>query len=179
MEERISKKYAQALFQWAKEKDKASDLYHELSTVAALMESDKSFAMFLRNPVIASKQKADLIETSFGKYLQPITMKSLLFLVHKRRINFLIEIVYALEGIYNQSENILQAKLTSSIELNKHQLSSLAQHLKLRLRKQVEVKESVDPKLLGGFKIQMDDRIYDFSISSQLKKIKLHILHAV
>jgi F-type H+-transporting ATPase subunit delta len=69
-------------------------------------------------------------------------------------------------------------KITAAHELSDQQLTAMKQKLGDRYGKKIEAKVSVDPSLIGGFKIQVGDQIQDYSIATKLDKFEQGVIKA-
>ena len=150
--QKIAKRYALALFDLAEQKKHVDHVYEDM---AAALESIH----------VLAKQKVD-----------PLTAQFLEFLVQKGRLGLLTVIAQEFENLYFEYKEILKVKIISAQELNNDQIKSIASRLKARFNKTIQHDLEIDPRLIGGFKVQVGDTIYDYSIQTQLEKFKNQIL---
>ena len=64
------------------------------------------------------------------------------------------------------------AEVTSARKLNKTQETKLADALKKAVGKDVNIKASVDEKLIGGLVVKVGSRMIDSSIASKLSNLQ-------
>lgn len=150
--QKIAKRYALALFDLAEQKKHVDRVYEDM-TVA------------LESVHVLAKHKVD-----------PLTAQFLQFLAQKGRLGLLTVIAREFESLYFEYKEILKVKIVSARELNNDQIKSIAVRLKARFHMDIQHDLEIDPRLIGGFKIQVGDTIYDYSIQSQLEKFKNQIL---
>ena len=109
--------------------------------------------------------------------------------VYKKIVNFLYrrkllskapDILSRLNKIINGEEGRIVAKV-SSVEPLSHQTKINLEHsLKKRyLAKEVVLVESVDDKLLGGVKIEVNDEVIDLSIKNKISKLQEYLTKSV
>jgi F-type H+-transporting ATPase subunit delta len=67
--------------------------------------------------------------------------------------------------------------LTSAQPLNEALVLQIQKILETEFNAKVELSQKVDSKLIGGFVIRVEDKQYDASLSTQLKKIREQLLH--
>jgi F-type H+-transporting ATPase subunit delta len=79
--------------------------------------------------------------------------------------------------MYRREEGIKAAVLTSAQPLNESLINQVKEILEKEFSAKVELSQKVDAKLIGGFVIRVEDRQYDASLSTQLKKIREQLLH--
>ena len=77
--------------------------------------------------------------------------------------------VVVLEGIDFQGKS---AVITSALPLNNNEKKVIEKDILSRIEGDVEVTFEVDPALLGGLIIRIDDKIFDNSVSSQLAGLR-------
>ena len=100
----------------------------------------------------------------------------LIFLVKKRRLDLLSEILEEFRALYWAHKNILPVQITSASPFNQDQLLKINQQLQSRFKKDIKPTLGVDSELIGGFQIKVKDQIFDFSLRSQLLKFKNQVM---
>lgn len=171
----IAKNYAQALIELA-----SSDLSLQetfLSEIKILNESlnqVKDSKEVFENPAISKEQKKELLKKLFQGKINQKTLNFLFLLVDKQRFNLLSEIQNQLEKIVNKNKGIVIANVTSSSELDKNTLEILKQKLENTLGKneKVTIESKIEPELLGGLVVKVNDLVYDGSIKRRLENLK-------
>ncbi|OGX27311.1 MAG: ATP synthase F1 subunit delta [Omnitrophica WOR_2 bacterium RIFCSPHIGHO2_01_FULL_52_10] len=172
----IAQRYAQALFDAGEELSKVETLHHDLQKINQLIGQSDDLAGFLRNPVVPAEKRQAILKDIFHGKIDTLTYKFILFLEAKRRLAHLKSICSLFDRLRARARGILRAKWSSSVELSPHDVHALTDYLKSKFdSKEVEASRDVDPGILGGIKIQVDDTVYDYTLQAQLKKFK----HAV
>jgi F-type H+-transporting ATPase subunit delta len=93
-------------------------------------------------------------------------------LVTRNRIEVLESIAQKFLELSYKQESIEIAKITSSIQLSAEQQKQIAEKLKVITgAKQIKLALKIDPKLIGGFTIEIGSKMIDTSILGQLKQI--------
>ncbi len=87
------------------------------------------------------------------------------------------EILSQLEHIMDKEEKIVRVKVKSANTLSKKVIEELEESLKKRYKaKQVEIDESVDEKLINGFKIEAQGEIVDLTLAHRLHQLQNHLI---
>jgi|SRR5690625_2033663 len=171
----VAKRYADALFQLASEKNSVDKLLTELNIVKEVFQSDKQFIDFLNHPRISNDEKMKLIDEAFKENDQDV-INTLKILVERHRMNEITSIVDAFVNQYNEANGIAAATVYSVRELSDDEKAQVEASLKAQLNKQqVTITNKIDPSLLGGMRIRVGNTIYDGSISGKLNRIKHNI----
>jgi len=165
--ETVSRRYAVAIFELAKESNVIPQVKHDLHTVTATLAADESVRGFFRSPVIDRKEKAQIMETAFSK-LNEIALHAVLLLVRKRRENLLEEIVAQYDILEQRSRQAAPLKIESARELGATELAELVSRLSNLYKTTFDVTQTVDPTLIGGVRITMGDKRVDGSVSGRL-----------
>ncbi len=98
------------------------------------------------------------------------------FLFKKRLLSKSSVILSLLTKIINKEEGKLVAKISRVEPLNSKNKSHLEQFLKKRYSaKEVTLVETLDKKLLGGFRLEVNDEVIDLSMKNKVKKLQEHL----
>ena len=107
-----------------------------------------------------------------GKF-QKLTLDFFAMTVKNKRENFLKIICMNYLGFYAQRKNIRKVVITSAAKLDKDTASQISLLVKSQDKtSSVELFEKTDESIIGGLIVQIDDKVYDASIRTQLKKVK-------
>ncbi|MCX6747376.1 MAG: F0F1 ATP synthase subunit delta [Candidatus Nomurabacteria bacterium] len=132
--------------------------------MATLSNNDIAQAIYLE---LKGKTEADM-EKSLKKVVQ--------FLSRKKLLSKSTLVLDALERLVNKEDERVVARISTAISLNpeskKHITHTLGQRYKV---KEVELVERVDERLIGGFKIQIDDEVIDLTLKNKIKKLQEHL----
>jgi|SRR5690625_4807646 len=174
----VAKRYADALFQLANEKNNVEKLINELKVVKEVFQNDKQLIDFLNHPRIKNDDKMKLIDEAFGKFEKDVT-NTLKLLVERHRINNVSAIIDDFVDFYNEANGIAAATVYSVRALSDDEKNNLEASFKKQMnKKSVSIKNVVDPSLLGGMRIRVGNTIYDGSISTKLNRMKHNIISA-
>ena len=102
--------------------------------------------------------------------------KVIQFLVKKRLLAKAPLILSSLDKIINDQNKIVVAKITSADKIDETTNKEIAGILMKRYSaKEVNFIEILDEKLLGGYKIEVNDEVIDLTIKNKLKKLQEHL----
>ena len=165
--ETLARRYATAIFSLAKDADVISAIRSELHAVKDALDGDEESRKFFRSPVVDRKEKAGVVERTFGG-LHVITLHSLLLLVRKRRERIFDEIVAQYDLLEERSRGASPLRIESARPLDPGELNDLVDKLAARFNTTFDVTETVDPQLIGGVRITMGDKQIDGSVAGRL-----------
>nr|ARO90913.1 ATP synthase CF1 subunit delta [Corynoplastis japonica] len=139
----------------------------------------QSLADFLKNPIIANKDKKNLINNIFANSISEIVLNFLMVLVDRGRIAILQNIADKYLELAYQLSDITVAKVTTAIPLSENQEQDLITKLKIMTQSQeVKLMIDVDQELIGGIIIQIGSKVIDNSLKGQIREISTY-LHVV
>ena len=173
---KINVRYAKAFFSLAKEKGLTDVLQQDAETVSAVCSSSSDFNILLNSPVIPTSGKVKAITGIFEGKVHAYTLKFLVMITQNRREMYIPSIFRDLIDLYRKSQGISSAVLTTARALDKAIIDQIISELEKISGGKVELSQSIDPELIGGFVLRVDDRQYDASVATQLKKIKQTLL---
>jgi len=169
---KINVRYAKAFFSLAKEKGLTDVLQQDAETVSTVCSSSQDFNILLDSPVIPTSGKIKAIKGIFEGKVHDYTLKFLVMITQNRREKFIPSIFRDLIDLYSKSQGISTAVLTTARPLEQAIVDQIIKELENITAGKVKLSQQIDPGLIGGFVLRVDDKQYDASVSTQLKKIK-------
>lgn len=169
---RVSRRYAKALFLQAQENGVIDTIEQDLNSVKETIEKSKDFSAMLLSPVIPSAEKKKIFTEIFEKKLHPLSLNFLYLLLNKGREKLLLDTIWNFSQLIDDYRGIVRGQLLTAYPFSTHQLEELKKKLDGITGKNVHLKQQIDPSLIGGFVVKLDDTIIDSSIRNQLVKMK-------
>jgi len=121
-----------------------------------------------RSIYLASKDQSDLVQFS-----KQVTQ----FLNRKRLLSKSKDILSNLNKIINQEEGIVEIRVTSGKVLGEKEKHDLMHVLAKRYNaKDTSMIYKVDERLVGGYKIEVNDEVIDLSIKNKINKLQEHLI---
>ena len=165
-------RYASALFDLASEKGAASTVESDLDTLGQAILASDDLAALIRNPQVGRDAAAKAIDGVAGVLgLSDVTKNFLGVLAGNRRLAALPDIVRSFGAIAAASRGEVTAEVTSAHPLDDAQIAALAAKLKAREGRDVKIKASVDPEILGGLVVRIGSTQIDSSIRTRLNTL--------
>lgn len=173
---KINTRYAKAFFALAKDKGLTSELRKDAGLIANVCASSVDFNLLLESPIVKTSQKLKAVKSIFAGKINELSLNFLILITENNREKNIPGIFRYLEDLYRKEEGIKTAVITSAKSLEDSVLSEISQILEKEFNSKVELSQKVNMDLIGGFVLRVDDKQYDASISTQLKKIKEKLL---
>jgi F-type H+-transporting ATPase subunit delta len=165
-------RYASALYELANESKAVSVVEGDLDRLGLAIAGNADLAGLIRNPQVGREAGAAAMG-EVGKLmgLSALTQNFVGVLAANRRLAKLPEIVRAFAAIAAAVRGEVTAEVTSAHPLSDAQLKELAAKLKAREGKDVKIKASVDPEVLGGLVVRIGSTQIDSSIRTRLNTL--------
>lgn len=171
---RIASRYAKSLLELAQEQKSVSKVAKDIEMFESICESNRDFVVMLKNPIINHTHKLAILQKLFKGKVEKLTLSLFEILTRKSREKYLPEIARAFREQYNVMQGIVEASVTTVAPLSaalKKELNTILK--KLTGDSKVDLKEVIDPEIIGGFILKIGDKQIDDSVSSRLQAIKL------
>jgi ATP synthase F1 delta subunit len=110
----------------------------------------------------------------------PEVIERFVQLVKKRRPSdtFWHKITTSFYKLYQVREGIVEAHVTLRSQPTKEEREEILHFIKeLYSDKQISIIEHIDTKVLGGVQIQIEDRLFDFTIRNSLRSLEKQLTH--
>ena len=176
-ETRVASRYAKALIDLSKEQNNLEVILSDIKDFLANIKRNPQLDVMLKSPVIKGQDKIAILNKVFEKSYHKSTMDFFELIILKNRAYYLDVIAKVFIEQYNILNNIMQATVKTAQNIDDKLKEEIKQYIEKYMGKKVELKSIVDPKLIGGLMIQMDDKLFDASISGKLNKLKQDLLN--
>jgi len=144
--------------------------------VLLMLNQHADFGLVLSNPVYQSWHKAMLIEKTFKASIGLLTYHFMQLVIANGRADCLHEILNRFVAIYNKKMGIVTGRLTTPTIPEVVQIKDIQDKIFGSYKTEVELDFVENPDLLGGFILQIEDKLFDASISGKLRRIKTMLI---
>lgn len=177
----VAVRYARALLIYAEEQGCQDEVYVQILQLARRMVQLPAIKDRLSDPTLPFAPKFRLLCSTVGQDDGTKACKVLtdfLQLVLKAgRGNSIVFISSAYRDLYRERYNVVPVELTTATPLDEKRRAGLRKLISGYLdSERIEWNEAVDPRLIGGFVIQIDDFRLDASVSRRLRVIEKDLI---
>jgi F-type H+-transporting ATPase subunit delta len=170
----LARRYARALLDvaGAHGADAVLALRDELRVFAPVLAGHPELAAALSHPGVAAEQRQRLLAVVAERAGASDILRRLLDLLAARdRIALLPDVVEAYAGLANAARGVVSAEVVSAVPLPEQQKLALGAALRDG-GTAVELRERVDPDLVGGLLVRSGGRTYDGSVRTRLAALR-------
>jgi F-type H+-transporting ATPase subunit delta len=169
---RLASRYAKSILDLAIENGELEIVYKDMTWLKAVCKSNRDFVNLLKSPVIAGDKKISILKAVAGTNLGKLTLAFITLLIKKGRESNLPEIANAFVTQYKTYKNIYTVKLTTATALGDATRNAIVDRVKQTGGyENIEIEEKVNEDIIGGFVLQIGDKLIDASIAYDLKAI--------
>ncbi|MBD5171168.1 MAG: ATP synthase F1 subunit delta [Bacteroidales bacterium] len=176
----IPRRYAKALLKFAAEKGKLDEVYTRMQNIERAFDDNKSLQSVIANPFVSPKEKTDLVLTAAGvdkNDNDTIIADFVKLLEQNNRMDCLRQAALAFIDEYRQKKNIYRVDIESAAPLNESDRRRLTDMIDSHLGNgTAEYSFTVNPDLIGGFVVNINNERLDASVSNELKQLRLNLL---
>lgn len=171
----LSRRYAKALFQLAEENCREEETSQEIERFLAAFTASPLQAV-LNNPSFSVPSRKNIVVKIAENFKLSSTVAHFLsLLLEHDRLLLLPTIVSRYRRLLDEAKGRIEAQVVSATPLGEALLERLRGVLNRMSGKEVILHAETDPELLGGLVIQLEGKIYDGSVRTQLEKMKERI----
>jgi F-type H+-transporting ATPase subunit delta len=167
---RAARRYAKAVFELAEEERQVEEWSRRIAAVRELL-ADPEIASVLTNPTIATEQRFALISDA-PHVLDPEATNLAKLLIESNRVRDVSGIDEEFQRLADDAAGRVRATVTTAVELSPKDRDRVEDELSKRLGKEIRMHVVVDPRILGGLKLQYGDRLVDASVLTRLQQLR-------
>jgi len=169
----ISTRYAKALMDLAVERNSVDTVLENVKMFKEAV-SNRDLYLLLKSPIVKESKKIEIFKVLFDGKLDEITDGFFGIIMRKGREEYLPEIADAFIAQYKAKQKISSAKITTAAAMSEEKLAEIrASLLNSNITEEsIDLEVVVDPSILGGFVIEIGDKLYNASVLHQLNKLK-------
>ncbi|MDI7260417.1 MAG: ATP synthase F1 subunit delta [Thermodesulfobacteriota bacterium] len=170
------KRYAQAAFDLAVERNELESWQQGLRKIADLAKDEELMAL-LQNPRLPFPAKKSLLEKRLGE-INPLPFNLTLLLVSKGILRRGGDIYQQYNSLLDFHRGIERAKVTTALPLGDEEGEAISRRLAEIVKRKVVIDAQVDPSIIGGFIARIGDTLIDASIHQKLETLRRSLVEA-
>jgi len=175
---RLATRYAKSLLDLAVERNSLESTLKDMQLLHSICTQSHDFAVMLRSPVISGDKKLSVINLVLKSHaVSELVYAFISLLITKSRELNLPEIAEAFITQYNVLKNIRTVNLTTAVVMDAGIKKTIETKISGYMPNDtIDLKVSTDESLIGGFVLEVENRLYDASIKKSLNDIRSKII---
>lgn len=171
----LARGYAQALFQIARAEGALEQVEDELFRFARLLENENRLREALSDISLPPEHRAKMVEELLGKKASPHTVNIISFLVQQGRARDLPKIIDSLVQLAAEERERAVAEVRTAVALDDEDREKLMKAITRATGKHVDLKVIIDPDVIGGLLVRVEDQVFDGTVKRRLQLAKERI----
>lgn len=171
----IASRYAEALFSIKRDQNQLLDTQSEIKELIKVLKQNPDFVIVLNSSYKEFKEKEEIIDKVF-KGVDEDIINLIKIVVKNHRAMYLLDVFERINSLINDERGVLEGLVYSAEPLSEDQLLKLNQAISSVEKRPTDLKNLIDPSLIGGVKVVINDHIYDGSIKHHIENMKLTLL---
>jgi F-type H+-transporting ATPase subunit delta len=168
-------RYAKALLDLTLENGSVEAVEKDLIRFVQVVKESNDFRIFLNSPVVRDDKKIAIYQKVFEGF-NPLTMQFFTLVTKNGREQLLPEIAAQFERQLMKNRGIVSGSIVSATPLTDKTKQEILDRIAPAFEGSLQLSESVDPSLLGGFVIRIEDKQIDASVANKLKELRQELV---
>ncbi len=176
----IPRRYAKALLMLAAEHHTDEAVYKAMERLDAAMDAEPMLQRSLTNPAVGFADKSALILTACeAEGAARAEVDGFVTLLGRnRRLGDLRQCALAYMRLYREARKIFKVCVASAATLVDEEFGRIKSLVERQLPEgaTADFVQTVQPELIGGFTVSIDNEMLDASVANELKQLRLKLL---
>ncbi len=175
---RLSINYARALLHWATNSGVEQQVYEQSEDVLRLLDSNPELIEMLSSPIVVMSKKVKTLQSIMEKSA-PLLSNFVILITKNGRLNLLKRILLNFQNLDRANRGIIRVTVESPKNIDPGHRENLKEFLKSRFNQEIEMKFDIDPSLIGGFVLTINDQVLDKSVKGELNVLRKQLMGIV
>ena len=167
------KRYAQALFELAVERDQVDQWADDLSFVDQSLQNAE-LRLFLEHADVPAAEKIKAIDAGLPG-VDPLVRNLVALLVTRGQVRLAHDVQAAYRNLLDEHRGRQPVEVTSAVPLDPREVERIGHFVVDLIHKQPVISTVVDESILGGVIIQIGDQLLDGSTRARLEGLRSKI----
>lgn len=165
--------YAYSLFCVMPDKKLYDSYIRQMDAVSSVFIKYPDLMKFVMNPLINVEQRYAVVSEIIDKIkVNPDIKHFVRILIDNGRINLIRKISGKFVDIIREKTQVTFAKVLSVCPLDEEIKQSVIKKLKKISKQSIEIQCTIEPGIIGGLQIHMNNQVFDYSVKGQLERLK-------
>lgn len=174
----VASRYSKALLEYAGQAGDVADVYRQASALLLAFASVPGFQKAVTDHTAVSvEKKMELLAAALGDDAMADSLQRFFALVARNdRMQDIRFMLKSFVDMYHESRNMRFAHLVTAVPVDDAFRARMRSQLSSAFGAEVVLEEEVDPSIIGGFILTVDDSRVDASVSGQLNALRAQYL---
>ena len=169
---KVATRYAGALLASAKQAGVLDGVAESYAALLDMHISQSDLRVFLDSPQVRTEEKKELLANVFGGRIEPLLLNFVYLLLDKNRIENFRDIGEEFAHLVEQERGVMRARVTTAVALPADLEEQLQAKLSALTGRTMILDKRIDPAVIGGVKVVMEDKILDGTVRTNLDALR-------
>lgn len=173
---KVAVRYAKSLMELALENGNLDTVTGDMNYFQQTLDNNHELAVLLSSPIIDGNKKMEVFRNVFGQF-EKSTMSFFELVTKNGREGILPAIAKSYDAEVKAYKGIVPVELVTAVALDEATRKAILAKVDEHVKGTLEVKETINPDIIGGFIVKMGDKQIDASVANQLNNLKQRLTH--
>jgi F-type H+-transporting ATPase subunit delta len=164
--------YGEALYTLAREEGLSDVILQQLTVLDGCFAKEPDFIRLLGAPNLSKAERCRILDDSFRGKVEPYVLNYLKILTEKGYMRYFDQCVKSYRELYNRDNGILPVTAVTAVPMTDTQVKALTAKLQQITGKRIELVAKLDPKVLGGVRLDYDGKRVDDTVAHRLDAVR-------
>ena len=167
----LTARYAEALFSLKRDSNTLLESQEEVKELIKVIKDNREILFVLDSNYYSVEERLQIIDKIFVSI--DLEIKNLFkIVVENHRAMYLLEILEDFNSLVNEYRGVKEGLVYSTEHLKEEEIAKITASIASIEKQNIELKNIIDPTLIGGVKVVINDHIYDGSIKHHVEQMK-------
>ena len=143
----------------------------EFASLVDVLRKQPKFGNILTSAMVPIDEKVDLMQKTIAPKATPLFWNFLQIVAKRNRLDLLLPIFLQAKILLDERQKRIPVTITTATEIDQQLFSTLSEKLREVLDGEPVIRSIINPDVLGGLVVRVNDTIYDASVSAQLQNV--------
>ncbi|HEY7712559.1 MAG TPA: ATP synthase F1 subunit delta [Candidatus Entotheonella sp.] len=173
----VARRYAKAMIDLATRDGTIAATGAQLQQHRDVFNANANLQSMLRNPGVLAETKTNLLTRVLDRTQPGLLVRNFILLLLKNdRLHHFDLICRHYDRMANEKLGRLTAHVTTAVELDAEQYQTIEQRVAAATQKEVQLDTQIDPSILGGVIVRIDNTVLDGSLRGRLTRLRRELV---
>lgn len=172
----LGKRYASALLSIALQENKNEEYREYVKSIISILEEDDSLIKLLDSANLTKDEKKSIVDKVFKSCPYEYINNTIKVVIDNGRSKYLKDILTAFVSLSNARDGISEGYIYSAQNMTKEEIERISLAISKKINKKVYLLPKINEELIGGFKVVIDDYVFDTSILYKIEEMKASLM---
>ena len=171
--------YGGSLYDLASEEKLTDAILGQMQEIKEIFRDNPDYLKLLSEPSVKKEERTELIEKAFGAEAERYLVNFLKILCERNILREYEGCVEEFTKRYNADHGIVEALVTSAVDITADQKEALKAKLEKVSGKKISLTTKIDPTILAGIKVELEGVELDGTVSGRLNDISKKLSNTI